>query len=136
MVLVANPAFPADDLAGLLKVAHASSEPLAFASPGTGTSTHLAGELLQRVAGIKMLHVPYNGSAPALTDVIGGQIPTTFVPISEAVAQAANPSIRILAVSSDKSSARPFCQPPIIGAFILPDVLLAKFMLHWPAFGS
>ena len=78
VVLVANPAFAADDLAGLLKVAHASSEPLAFASPGTGTSTHLAGELLQRVAGIKMLHVPYNGSAPALTDVLANRVPLMF----------------------------------------------------------
>lgn len=78
VVLVANPAFPADDLAGLVKAAHASSEPLAFASPGTGTSTHLAGELLQRVAGIKMLHVPYNGSAPALTDVLANRVPLMF----------------------------------------------------------
>ena len=78
VVLVANPEFPADDLAGFLKAAHASAEPLAFASPGTGTSTHLAGELLQRVAGIKMLHVPYNGSAPALTDVLANRVPLMF----------------------------------------------------------
>jgi tripartite-type tricarboxylate transporter receptor subunit TctC len=78
VVLVANPEFPADDLAGFLKVAHASAEPLAYASPGTGTSTHLAGELLQRVAGIKLLHVPYNGSAPALTDVLGNRVPLMF----------------------------------------------------------
>jgi tripartite-type tricarboxylate transporter receptor subunit TctC len=78
VVLVTNPAFPADDLAGLLKIARGSSEPLAFASPGTGTSTHLAGELLQRVAGIKMLHVPYNGSAPALTDVLANRVPLMF----------------------------------------------------------
>ena len=53
-----------------------------------------------------MTSVSYRGTAPALTDVIGGQIPVTFVPISEAVAQATNPNIRILAVSSDKRSAR------------------------------
>ena len=57
-------------------------------------------------ADLKMTSVSYRGTAPALTDVIGGQIPTTFVPISEAVAQATNPNIRILAVSSDKRSAR------------------------------
>jgi tripartite-type tricarboxylate transporter receptor subunit TctC len=78
VVLVANPEFPADDLAGFLKAARASAEPLAYASPGTGTSTHLAGELLQRVAGIKMLHVPYNGSAPALTDVLANRVPLMF----------------------------------------------------------
>ncbi|MDB5607930.1 MAG: tripartite tricarboxylate transporter substrate binding protein [Bradyrhizobium sp.] len=78
VVLVANPSFPADDLEGFLKVARSATEPLAFASPGTGTSTHLAGELLQRVAGIKMLHVPYNGSAPALTDLLGNRVPLMF----------------------------------------------------------
>jgi tripartite-type tricarboxylate transporter receptor subunit TctC len=78
VVLVANPAFPAEDLAGFLKIARGSSEPLAFASPGTGTSTHLAGELLQRVAGFKMLHVPYNGSAPALTDVLANRVSLMF----------------------------------------------------------
>jgi len=78
VVLVANPSFPADDLDGFVKVAKATAEPLAFASPGTGTSTHLAGELLQKVAGIKLLHVPYNGSAPALTDVLAGRVPLMF----------------------------------------------------------
>src|SRR5882757_4047997 len=78
VVLVSNPSFPADDLDGFLKAARATAEPLAFASPGTGTSTHLAGELLQKVAGIKLLHVPYNGSAPALTDVLAGRVPLMF----------------------------------------------------------
>jgi tripartite-type tricarboxylate transporter receptor subunit TctC len=78
IVLVANPAFPANDLDGFLKVAKSSAEPLAYASPGAGTSPHLAGELLQRVAGIKMLHVTYNGSAPALTDVLANRVPLMF----------------------------------------------------------
>jgi len=78
IVLVANAAFPANDLEGFLKIARSATEPLAYASPGAGTSTHLAGELLQRVAGIKMLHVPYNGSAPALTDVLANRVPLLF----------------------------------------------------------
>jgi tripartite-type tricarboxylate transporter receptor subunit TctC len=78
VVLVANPAFPADDLAGFVKVARSAPEPLAYATPGAGTSTHLAGELLQKVAGIKLLHVPYNGSAPALTDVLANRVPLLF----------------------------------------------------------
>lgn len=78
IVLVANPAFPADDLDGFLREAAAAKEPFAFASPGTGTATHLAGELLQRAAGIKLLHVPYNGSAPALTDVLANRVPLLF----------------------------------------------------------
>ena len=78
IVLVANPAFPADDLDGFVREAAAAKEPFAFASPGTGTATHLAGELLQRAAGIKLLHVPYNGSAPALTDVLANRVPLLF----------------------------------------------------------
>jgi tripartite-type tricarboxylate transporter receptor subunit TctC len=78
VVLVANSSFPANDLDGFLRIARSATEPLAYASPGAGTSTHLAGELLQRVAGIKMLHVPYNGSAPALTDVLANRVPLLF----------------------------------------------------------
>jgi tripartite-type tricarboxylate transporter receptor subunit TctC len=78
VVLVANSAFPANDLDGFLTLARSAPEPLAYASPGAGTSTHLAGELLQKVAGIKMLHVPYNGSAPALTDVLANRVPLLF----------------------------------------------------------
>jgi tripartite-type tricarboxylate transporter receptor subunit TctC len=57
-------------------------------------------------AQLKMTSVNYRGTAPALTDLIGGQIPTTFVPILEALAQATNPNVRILAVSSEKRSQR------------------------------
>lgn len=78
VVLVANSSFPADDLDGFLKAARSAAEPLAYATPGAGTSPHLAGALLQKVAGIEMLHVPYNGSAPALTDVLANRVPLLF----------------------------------------------------------
>jgi tripartite-type tricarboxylate transporter receptor subunit TctC len=78
VVLVANPSFPADDFDGFLKATRSAAEPLAYATPGAGTSPHLAGALLQKVAGIKMLHVPYNGSAPALTDVLANRVPLLF----------------------------------------------------------
>jgi tripartite-type tricarboxylate transporter receptor subunit TctC len=78
MVLVANPAFQADDVAGLVKIARAQTEPLAYATPGPATATHMAAELLQKMADIKMLHVPYNGSANALTDVLANRVPLMF----------------------------------------------------------
>lgn len=78
MVVVANPAFPADDIPGLVKIARAQKEPLAYATPGPATATHMAAELLQKTADIKMLHVPYNGSANALTDVLANRVPLMF----------------------------------------------------------
>lgn len=78
MVVVANAAFEADDIPGLVRVARARTEPLAYASPGAATATHMAAELLQKLADIKMLHVPYNGSANALTDVLANRVPLMF----------------------------------------------------------
>lgn len=78
MVVVANPSFQADDIPGLVKIARAQGEPLAYATPGPATATHMAAELLQKMADIKMLHVPYNGSANALTDVLANRVPLMF----------------------------------------------------------
>ena len=73
MVLVVNPAIKATTLAQFIALAKAKPGALSFASAGTGSPQHMAGEMLQNVAGIEMLHVPYKGSGPALTDLIGGQ---------------------------------------------------------------
>jgi tripartite-type tricarboxylate transporter receptor subunit TctC len=78
MVLVAHPSFQADDLPGLVGVANSKGEPLGYATPGAATATHMAAELLQRAANIKMLQVPYNGSANALTDVLAARVPLMF----------------------------------------------------------
>ncbi|MDJ0389177.1 tripartite tricarboxylate transporter substrate binding protein [Roseomonas sp. E05] len=77
-VLVASPKFEADTLARLTARATAEGEPLAYASPGPGTGGHMAGELLKQRAGLRLEHVPYNGSAPALTDVLAGRVPLMF----------------------------------------------------------
>lgn len=78
MVLVAHASFTADDISGLVKLAHARPEPLAYATPGPATATHMAAELLQKMANIKMVHIPYNGSANALTDVLANRVPLMF----------------------------------------------------------
>ena len=78
VALVANAAFPADTLAGLIEVAKRSAEPLNYTSPGPRGVGHLAGEMLKQRAGIAMQHISYNGSAPALNDVIGGRVPLMF----------------------------------------------------------
>ncbi len=78
MALVANKAFPANTIPELVAIAKKSPEPLNFTSPGPRGVGHLAGEMLKQRAGIDMTHINYNGSAPALTDVIAGRVPLIF----------------------------------------------------------
>ena len=78
VALVANKAFPANTLAEVVELARKAPEPLNYTSPGPRGVGHLAGELLQQKAGIRMTHINYNGSAPALTDVIAGRVPLMF----------------------------------------------------------
>jgi tripartite-type tricarboxylate transporter receptor subunit TctC len=77
-VLVASPSLKVKGVADLLAYAKLQKAPLAFASPGVGSGLHLAGELFKQQAGIELMHVPYKGTAPALNDVLGGQVPLMF----------------------------------------------------------
>ena len=105
-VLLVNSKVPAKTVAEFVAYAKAQPQPLAYGGGGgPGSASNLIMALFLNRADLKMTSVSYRGTAPALTDVIGGVIPVTFVPISEAVAQATNPNIRLLAVSSDKRSA-------------------------------
>ena len=78
MVLVAHPSFPANTVAEL--IAHAKAHPgkVSMASFGTGTTSHLAGEMFKMMAGIDMVHVPYRGGAPMVTDLLAGQVQVAF----------------------------------------------------------
>ncbi len=78
VALVANKSFPANTVAEVVAVAKKSAPPLNFTSPGPRGVGHLAGEMLKQRAGIDMTHINYNGSAPALTDVIAGRVPLMF----------------------------------------------------------
>src|SRR6476646_5304859 len=78
VALVANKAFPADTIPQLVEVAKKNAEPLNFTSPGPRGVGHLAGEMLKQRAGMNMTHINYNGSAPALTDLIAGRVPLMF----------------------------------------------------------
>jgi tripartite-type tricarboxylate transporter receptor subunit TctC len=109
-VLVANPSLPTRSVADLVAMAKAQPGKLAYASAGPGTSNHLAGELLASRAKIHLLHVPYKGSAPALTDVVGGQVPLMFDLITTSLPMLAAGKVKALAVTSRTRSA------------LLPDV--------------
>ena len=79
LILVANPSFPARNLTELITLAKAAPDKYNFASSGAGTPLHLAGVLLNHRAGIKLMHVPYKGAAPALTAILGGQVELAIV---------------------------------------------------------
>jgi tripartite-type tricarboxylate transporter receptor subunit TctC len=78
VALVANKSFPADTVPELVAIAKKQADPLNFTSPGPRGVGHLAGEMLKQRAGIEMTHINYNGSAPALTDLIAGRVPLMF----------------------------------------------------------
>lgn len=103
-VLLVNPSFPAKNFAEFLKLARAKDANYQFASAGNGTLNHLLGEMLNSMAGISLQHVPYKGVAPAINDVLGGQLPIVFASLPSALSHIKAGKLRALAVSGDKRS--------------------------------
>ncbi|WP_348751995.1 tripartite tricarboxylate transporter substrate binding protein [uncultured Aquincola sp.] len=106
LVLVVPAVSPIRTLADLLARAKAAPGKLAFASSGNGTGGHLAGELLEEVAGIQLLHVPYKGTAPALTDVLGGQVDLMFSVIPSALPHIDAGKLRAIGITGARRSPR------------------------------
>ena len=79
--LVVHPSFPAKTIAELIAYAKANPGKVNFGSAGAGTVSHITGEYFAASAGIKLVHIPYKGTGPALTDLLGGHIPMAFAPI-------------------------------------------------------
>ena len=99
IVLTVNPAVKAKTVAELVALAKAAPGTLNFGSSGYGSTNHLAGELFKNLAGINLVHVPYRGAAPAMNDLIGGQIPILFDNMPAVRPQALAGSLRALAVA-------------------------------------
>ena len=104
-VLVVHPSLPARTVREFIALAKARSGQLTYASSGTGTSGHLAMEALAIAAGIKLLHVPYKGNAPALNDLLGGQVVSGFANVVSVMPQVKQGRLRALGISSEKRSA-------------------------------
>src|SRR5437016_11389631 len=98
VVLGVHPAFPAKSVPELIALAKANRGKYAFSSCGNGTVLHLAGELLNLQAGIDLVHVPYRGCAPAMTDAVAGQVPIFFTVLGNAAAFERNGKVRLLGV--------------------------------------
>lgn len=103
-LLVVHPSVPASSVAQLIALAKAKPGTLAFASAGNGTTMHLAGELFKKMAGVDMIHVPYKGNAPALTDLVGGQVQVMFDNIAVPLKQVRAGKLRALAVTGPARS--------------------------------
>ena len=105
-VLVVHPDVPATTVSELVAMAKAKPGSLSYGSPGTGSQPHLGGEYLKQLAGIEIVHVPYNGTAPALRDLLGGQIQFMFSQTSAALPQIQAGKLRALGVASLKRAAQ------------------------------
>lgn len=103
-LLVVHPALPVKTFADLVAHARANVGKLAFGSGGIGSSPHMGGALLSLSIGAKMIHVPYKGEIPAMTDVIGGSVPMMFVNLPIALPHVQSGKLRALAITSLKRS--------------------------------
>ena len=103
--LVVHPSVPANNVKELIALAKSGSTPLSFGSAGNGGGTHLAGELFNMQAGTKLQHVPYKGSAPAMTDLLGGQVQIMFADAPTALPQIKANRVKVLGVANPTRSA-------------------------------
>ena len=103
-IVVVNPKSPYHSIADLIAAAKAEPEKLSYGTYGTGTSAHLAGELFKNLAKVNMTTVPYKGAAPAITDLIGGQIQVMFTTVASAASLVQGGQLRALAVTSAQRS--------------------------------
>ena len=112
-VLVVHPSVPANSVAELIALAKAKPGTLNFASVGTGTSPHLGGELFQSLSGTKIVHVPYKGTSPAMTDLLAGRVQMMFTSMPTVLAHVKAGKLKLLGTGGTKRSAVISETPPI-----------------------
>jgi tripartite-type tricarboxylate transporter receptor subunit TctC len=132
-MLVVNPSVPARNVREFVALAKQRPGKLTYATTGTGSSPHLCAELLSTLAGIRMLHVPYKGGAPAITDLLGGHVDLSFSNIVSAIPHVKSGRMRALAVTGKTR----FAQTPDVPTMVesgYPDfVLVAWYGVIAPA---
>ena len=132
-IVVVNPASPIKSIADLIAASKADRDKLSYGTFGTGTSAHLAGELFKSMAKVHMTTVPYKGAAPAITDLIGGQIQVMFTTVASAAPLIEGGQLRALAVTSvQRSPAFPLL-PTVAEAGVPGYAAEAWYGLYAPA---
>jgi len=122
-ILVAHPSVPADNVKELIALAKAQPGKLNYASVGTGSPGHIAGELFKLRTGVDIVHIPYKGGGPAVVDTLGGQVQLLFVSMPAALQYVKSGKLKALAVTSDK---RTIAAPdiPTIAESGVPDCVV------------
>jgi tripartite-type tricarboxylate transporter receptor subunit TctC len=116
-IMEVNPSFPAKTVPEFIAYAKANPGKINMASGGNGTAAHVTGELFKIITGVNLIHVPYRGSGPALTDLIGGQVQVTFDPLPSSIEHIRAGKLRALAVTTAaRSEALP--EIPTVGEFV------------------
>jgi tripartite-type tricarboxylate transporter receptor subunit TctC len=117
MLLLVHPSTPIKSVRDLVRVAKAKPNGLAYASAGVGNFQHLSMEFFQILAGVKMVHVPYKGAAPAFVDLLSGQVDLMFANILSALPQVKAGRMRAIAVSSAKPASAAPGVPPVASVY-------------------
>ena len=134
--LVTRPDFPAANAKEFVALLRANPDKFTFSSSGTGATAHLVAELFNSMAGIKARHVPYKGSAPALTDIMNGQIDYTLETIASVASQVRNGRLKMLGVSFARGSAAFPEAPPLAAAAELPGYDIGAWIGYAAAPGT
>jgi len=117
LVMQVNPSFPAKTVTEFIAYARSNPGKVSYGSGGVGSSLYLASELFKMMTGVEMMHVPYRGGAPAMTDLMGGQIQVLFNPVPESIEHIKAGKLRALAVTGEtRSDALP--DIPTVGDFV------------------
>jgi tripartite-type tricarboxylate transporter receptor subunit TctC len=116
-VMVVNASFPAKTIPEFIAYAKANPGKISFASGGTGYAAHLSGELFKMMTGVNMIHVPYRGQAPAMTDLLGGQVQVMFDSVVSSLPHIRTGKLRPLAVTTSTRSAT-LPDIPTVGDFV------------------
>lgn len=131
--LVVNPKFAAKTIADLIRMGREKPGSLSFASTGIGGANHLAGELFKSMTGIDMVHIPYKGAAPAMADLLGGQIPIMFDSLPTVLPHVQSGRLHVLGVTSLKRAPSLPDIPTIDEAGVKGFEAIAWFGLYGPA---
>ena len=130
LMLLINPSVPARDVRELIAYAKANPGKLSFASSSRGSAPHFAGELFKQLAGIDIVHVPYRGAAPALTDLMSGQVQVMFDSMSSAAGHVQSGALRALAISTpERSGLLP--ELPTMKEAGVPDFVITNWYGLW-----